>query len=173
MGIDKITSIYAPPLSPGPLAPGRSSWKLHICAHFSNNNILVIIDRLSKQSIFIPTHDTITSAKLAKLFVIHVFSKHGVPSHITSDQGSEFMSSFFRTLGKALDMKLHFTSSYHPKGDGQIERTNQTLEQYLQIYCNYQHSNLSDLLHSRNSPTTMPRTRPPVFHPSSPTRATI
>ena len=38
MGIDKITSIYAPTLSPGPLAPGRSSWGLYICAHFSNNN---------------------------------------------------------------------------------------------------------------------------------------
>ena len=47
--------------------------------------ILVIVDRLSKQSIFVPTHDTITSQGLAKLFVIHVFSKHGVPSHVTSD----------------------------------------------------------------------------------------
>ena len=56
------------------------------------------------------------------------------------------MSSFFRTLGKALDMKLHFTSGYHPKGDGQTKHTNQTLEQYLRIYCNYQHSNWSDLL---------------------------
>ena len=100
------------------------------------DTILVIVDRLSKQSIFILTHDTITSAKLAKLFVIHVFSKHGVPSHVTSNRGSKFVSSFFQTLGKALDMKLHFTSSYHPKGDGQTERTNQTLEQYLRIYCN-------------------------------------
>ena len=34
--------------------------------------ILVIIDRLSKQALFIPTHDTITSTKLAKLFLLHV-----------------------------------------------------------------------------------------------------
>jgi hypothetical protein len=47
--------------------------------------ILVIVDRLSKQAIFIPTHDTITSAQLAVLFVLHVFSKHGVPAHVTSD----------------------------------------------------------------------------------------
>ena len=90
----------------------------------SFDTILVIVDQLSKQSIFIQTHDTITSAELAKLFVIHVFSKHGVPSHVTSDQGSEFVSSFFWTLGKALDMKLHFTSGYHPEGDGQTECTN-------------------------------------------------
>ena len=110
------------------------------------NTILVIVDQLSKQSIFILTHDTITSTKLAKLFIIHVFSKHGVPSHITSNCSSKFLSSFFWTLGKALDMKLHFTSSYHPEGDGQTENTNQTLEQYLRIYYNYQNSNWSDLL---------------------------
>jgi len=47
--------------------------------------ILVIIDRLSKQAIFIPTHDTITSPDLARLFLLHVFSKHGIPSHVNSD----------------------------------------------------------------------------------------
>ena len=42
-------------------------------------------------------------------------------------------------------MKLHFTSSYHPEGDAQTECVNQTLEQYLQVYCNYQQDNWSDL----------------------------
>ena len=90
--------------------------------------ILVIVDHLSKQSLFIPTHDTITSPQLAQLFVLHVFSKHGVPSHITSDHGMEFVSHFFRSLRTALDMKLHFTSRYHPEGDGQTKQTKQTLE---------------------------------------------
>ena len=90
--------------------------------------ILVVIDRLSKQSIFIPTHDTITSPELAKLFLFHMFSKHGVPAHVTSDRGTEFVSHFFRSLRKALDMCLHFTSGYHPEGDGQTEHANQTLE---------------------------------------------
>ena len=111
----------------------------------SSDVILVIIDH-TKQSIFIPTIDTITSPILAKLFVLHVFSKHGVPSHITSNQGSEFVSAFFHSLGKVLDMKLHFTSGYHPESNGQTKRTNQTLEQYLQVYCNYQQNNWSDLL---------------------------
>src|SRR3979490_1141631 len=90
-------------------------------------SILVIVCRLTKQSIFIPMVDTITSADLAKLFVLHVFSKHGIPSHVTSDRGSEFISHFFCSLGKALDMKLHYTLGYHPEGDGTTERTNQTL----------------------------------------------
>jgi len=109
-------------------------------------SILVIIVQLSKQSLFIPTYDTITSSDLVQLFVLHVFSKHGVPSHITSDRGSEFVLHFFWSLTTALDMKLHFTSGYHPEGDGQTECTNQTLEQYIWVYCNYQQDNWSSLL---------------------------
>ena len=108
--------------------------------------ILVIVDRLSKQAIFIPTHDTITSPELAKLFLLHVFSKHSVLAHVTSDRGTEFVSHFFRSLGKALDMCLHFTSGYHPEGDGQTECSNQMLEQYLRVYCNYQQDNWANLL---------------------------
>ena len=43
-------------------------------------------------------------------------------------------------------MKLHFTSGYYPEGDGQTKRTNQTLEQYLRIFCNYQQDNWYTLL---------------------------
>jgi len=43
-------------------------------------------------------------------------------------------------------MILHFTSGYNPEGDGQTEQANQTLEQYLRIYCNYQQDNWSELL---------------------------
>jgi len=110
------------------------------------DTILVIVNQLTKQAIFISAHDTITSTDLAHLFILHVFSKHGVPSHVTSNRGLEFVSNFFRSLGTALDMRLHFTSGYHSKGDGQTECMNQTLEQYLCVYCNYQQDNWSELL---------------------------
>jgi len=110
------------------------------------DTILVIVDQLTKQAIFIPAHNTITSMDLAHLFVLHVFSKHGVPSHVTSDRGSEFVSNFFRSLGTALNIQLHFTSGYYPEDDGQTECTNQTLKQYLHVYCNYQQDNWSELL---------------------------
>jgi len=116
-------------------------------ASAGHTTILVVIDRLSKQGIFIPIHDTLTAVQLASLFVLHVFSKHGVPGHVTSDCGSEFISHFFCSLGTTvLSMKLHFTLGYHPEGDGQTKRVNQTLEQYLRAYCNYQQDNWSELL---------------------------
>src|SRR5258707_3385487 len=43
-------------------------------------------------------------------------------------------------------MELHFTSGYHPEGDGQMECTNQVLEQYLRVYTNYQQDDWSSLL---------------------------
>ena len=118
-------------------------WETTFSGYHTN---LIIVDWLTKQSIFVSTVDTITAPMLAQLFVIHVFSKHRVPLHVIYNCGLKFMSSFFCTLGKALDMKLHFTSDYHPEGDRQMEHINQTLEQYLQVYCNYQQDNWSDLL---------------------------
>src|SRR5258707_12503553 len=66
------------------------------------STILVVIDHLMKQVIFIPSHDTVNAPQVVQLFLTHVFSKHGVPSQITSDQGSEFVSHFFHFLGKLL-----------------------------------------------------------------------
>ena len=76
--------------------------KLLLSSRF--DTILVIVDRLTKQVIFIPAHDIITFMDLAHLFVLHVFSKHSIPFHVISDRGSEFVSNFFRSLGTALDM---------------------------------------------------------------------
>jgi hypothetical protein len=108
--------------------------------------ILVILDRFSKQAIFLPTHDDLDTPELARLFLFHVFAKHGVPSHITSDRGSEFVSRFWRSLSAALGVELHYTSGYHPAANGGVERLNQTLETYLRMYSNYRQDNWSRML---------------------------
>src|SRR5260221_758794 len=108
--------------------------------------ILVIVDRLTKQSLFIPTHNMVDAPQLARLFLTHVFSKHSAPGHVTSDCRTEFMSHFFCSLGSLLSVKLHFMSGYHPEGDGQTEQINQVLEQYLRAYTNYQQDNWAPLL---------------------------
>src|SRR5260221_5895744 len=110
------------------------------------STILVVINRLTKQAICIPSHDTVNALQVAWLFLTHIFSKHGVPAHVTSDHGSEFVSHFFRSLGKLLRMRLHFTFGYHPEGDGQTECANQVLEQYLWGYMNYQQDDWATLL---------------------------
>src|SRR5260221_3614839 len=108
--------------------------------------ILVVFNHLMKQAIFIPSHDTMNTLQVVQLFLTHIFSKHGVPLHVTSDRGLEFISHFFCSLGKLLQMRLHFTSGYHLEGDGQMEHANQVLEQYLQVYMNYQQDDWVTLL---------------------------
>jgi len=110
------------------------------------NTILIIVNQLTKQAIFILVHNTIMFIDLACLFVLYVFSKYSVPSHVTSDKGLELISNFFQSLDTTLNMQLHFTSGYHPKGDEQTKHMNQTLKQYLRVYCNYQQDNWSELL---------------------------
>ena len=95
------------------------------------DTILVIVDQLTKQVIFISAHDIITSANLAHLFILYVFSKHSISSHVILDRDSEFVFNLFHYLSTALDMWLYFTLVYHPKDDGQTKYTNQTLKQYL------------------------------------------
>jgi len=90
---------------------------------FGFDTILVIVNQFTKWVIFIPVYDTITSADLAHLFVLHMFSKHSIPFHITSDKGSELVSNFFYSLDTTLDMWLHFTLGYHLE-DEQTKHTN-------------------------------------------------
>jgi len=103
-------------------------------------DILVIVDWLTKQAKFIPIIRVINTTILTELFIKYVFSKHGVSNHITFDWRMEFVLKFFRSLAGVLNIKLHFILDYYLKTDSQIEYTNQILEQFLRIYCNYQQS---------------------------------
>ncbi len=63
-----------------------------------------------------------------------------------SDKGPQFASKFWRRLFKLLRVDIRLSSVFHPETDGQTERTNQTLEQYLRYTMNYQQDNWLDLL---------------------------
>ena len=108
--------------------------------------ILVIVCRLTKAALFIETHATDDTHTLARLFLKHVFSKHGVPHDIISDRGKLFVSKFWSSLCELLGIKANLSTAYHPETDGQTERVNQILEQYLRLYINYQQDDWIHLL---------------------------
>ena len=159
------------PIFPCPWNSISMDFVKHLLPSLSFTAILVIVDRLTKQGIFVLTHDTITAAQLVELFILHIFSKHGVPSHVTSNRGSEFVSHFFQSLGKVLDMNLHFTSGYHLEGNGQMEHVNQTLEQYLSTATTSRATG-PHFFCLQNSLTTILWAKLLVLCPSSPIRAT-
>ncbi|MBW0591450.1 hypothetical protein O181_131165, partial [Austropuccinia psidii MF-1] len=81
--------------------------------------------------ILIPTDGTITALDLAQIFISHLFSKHGLPVSIVSDRGSLFVSSFWTQLCQQLKISRYLSPVFHPETDGQKEKVNQILEQYL------------------------------------------
>jgi hypothetical protein len=102
--------------------------------------------RRTKQSHFIPCNETVDAAGTARLFIKNIFRLHGLPDDIVSDRGAIFTSSFWNALRKQLKVKLNRSTAFHPESDGQTERVNQTLEQYLRCYVDYQQDDWAELL---------------------------
>ena len=112
----------------------------------SFDSILVMVDRLTKMAYFIPCNETISAPQLAQLYIKYIFPHHGIPKEIVSDRGSVFVSNFIRALCEALNITQLISTAYHPQTDGQTERVNQILEQYLRVYTNYEQDNWVELL---------------------------
>ncbi|GKA08372.1 putative reverse transcriptase domain-containing protein [Tanacetum coccineum] len=96
-----------------------------------HDTIWVIVDRLTKSAHFIPTRATNSMETLTRLYIKEIVSRHGVPISIISDHDSHFTSRFWQSLQNALGTQLDMSTAYHPKTDGQSERTIQTLEDML------------------------------------------
>ncbi|GJZ94586.1 hypothetical protein Tco_0666789 [Tanacetum coccineum] len=93
--------------------------------------IWVIVDRLTKSAHFLAVREDFKTQKLARLYINEIIARHGVPVSIISDRDSHFTSRLWQSLQKALGMRLHLSTAYHPEIDGQSERTIQTLEDML------------------------------------------
>nr|GEW10110.1 putative reverse transcriptase domain-containing protein [Tanacetum cinerariifolium] len=97
------------------------------------DSIWVIVDRLTKSAYFLPKKKTDSIEKLAELYLKEIVCKHGVPVSVISDRDSLFTSRFWVSLQKALGTQLDLSTAYHPKTDGQSQRTIQTLEDMLRV----------------------------------------
>ena len=106
---------------------------------FSNgfDAVLVVVDRLTKRRHFVACQTTCTAADLAELFVQRVWSWHGLPSSIVSDRGPQFAAEFWKALCARLLIDPLLSTAYHPETDGQTERMNASMEQYIRGYVNY------------------------------------
>ena len=108
--------------------------------------ILVIVDRLTKMAIYLPCRKDIDSPELARMFFEHVICKHGVPDNIITDRGTQFTSRFWNRVCSHMSINHRLSTAFHPQTDGQTERQNQTMEQYLRAFCNYEQDNWVELL---------------------------
>jgi len=112
----------------------------------TNNSILVVVDRFTKMAHFTPCSKSITVEETAQLILDGIVRLHGLPEEIVSDKGPQFASKFWHCLFELLGVDIRLSLAFHPETDGQIERTNQTFEQYLRCTVNYQQDDWLDLL---------------------------
>jgi len=122
----------------------EKAW-LHISADFITklplaqgyDAILVVVDRFMKMAHFIPTTEKTSAKGLAQLFRDNIWKLHGLPDSMISDRGPQFAAGIMKELNRMLGIETKLSTAFHPQTDGQTERMNQELEQYLQMFIDH------------------------------------
>jgi len=103
----------------------------------SNDAISLVVDRLTKMRHLVPYRTSINAPSLADLFLDNIWKHNGLPQTIISDRGPQFAPEFRGTICRRLKIHRRLSTAFHPETDGQTERVNRIMEQYLRSYVNY------------------------------------
>ena len=109
-------------------------------------SIFVVVNRFSKYSVFMAAPEECPAEEASNLFFSHVVKHFGLPKDIISDRDARFIGRFSVELFKLLGSKLKFSTKNHPQTDGQTERINGLLEEYLRHYVTATQKNWVNLL---------------------------
>ena len=111
------------------------------------DSILTITDHdCTKMIIAIPCQETINAEGVANLYLQQVFPCFGLPSKVISNRDPWFVSQLMKEICHLLGITQNISMAYHPRTDGQSERTNQWIEQYLRFWVNHQQDNWNHYL---------------------------
>ena len=94
-----------------------------------------MVDRLSKYAHFIAMQHSFTTSTVAQVFQDNVYKLPGLPESIVSDRDKVFLSHFWQSMFKTLQVQLKLSIAYHPQTDGQTEVVNKCLECFLRCMC--------------------------------------
>ena len=131
----------------------EKSW-MHISADFITklpiaqgyDSILVVVDRLTKMVHFIPITEKTLAKGLARLFRDNVWKLHRLPKSIISDRGPQFVAGIMWKLNRILGIESKLLTVFYSQTDGQTERVNQELEQYLRMFIDHRQEQWPDWL---------------------------
>ena len=96
--------------------------------------IWVVVDRLSKCAHFAATWTEADAIDIANLLRTRVFTLHGFPNEIVSDRDPRWVYKFCTELFRLSGCRSALSTAFHPQTDGQTERVNRILEDYLRHY---------------------------------------
>lgn len=82
-----------------------------------HDSIMVVVDKLTKETHFIPVKSTNKLNDIAKIFVRGIFRLHGFPKEIILDCDAKYTSNLYKGLFEELGTQLNFNTTYHPQID--------------------------------------------------------
>jgi len=95
------------------------------------DTILVVIDRETKMSHFIPCAKDLDVLQLANLFMKESVRLDGLPHNIFTARRKVFTSALLKESTRKLEVEQRLSTAFHPQRDRQTERSNSILELYL------------------------------------------
>ena len=103
----------------------------HVTYKTKVNAIMVVIDRLTSYAICLPCRTDMTAEGTARMLFEYVYPYHGLPDSIVSDRDPRFNSEVWRDLCAMMGIDLRMSTAFHPRTDGQVERTNRVIGDLL------------------------------------------
>jgi transposase InsO family protein len=111
-----------------------------------NDAILVVVDRFSKYVVLEPCSENMTSPELVATLKRKVIAEKGYPRQIVADRDVRITAVAFTEWAKEFGIELRLNTSYHSRANGQAERMNLVVENYLRAFVDAGMSNWDELL---------------------------
>ena len=96
---------------------------------FKGNTFIIVVDYFSRYIEILKLTTTTSASIIAALKTI--FSRHGIPDILVTDNGPQHISQEFDEFSKSYNFIHQSSSPYHPQGNGEAERAVRTVKSLL------------------------------------------
>ena len=101
---------------------------------YGNKYVLMIIDQFTRWLEMVPLHFQDAKSVARAFFFENYVVRWGVPFYIHTDQGRNFESALFHSFCSLLEAVKSRTTPYRPSANGQVERYNQLVLNFLRCF---------------------------------------
>jgi hypothetical protein len=118
----------------------------NVSKEIAYDSILVLVNRYTKYARYVRTRQNWIAVQLIDAMIEELFIKYEISEVIITDRESLFIAKYWSAFCYHLKLALRYNIAFYSQTDDQTERQNQTLEQYLRNYVNYQQNDWASWL---------------------------